>query len=117
ACADITLPAYPVAEATLHVSDSGPGKNLVGGLTWGLNGVVNTTGIYGSDGVAGEATYPIWGLQTPAPDPGGRTGIAVLHGLPRERAGCQQVAGTLEVEQDAFPCTLRYAGTWSWYKN
>jgi hypothetical protein len=40
-----------------------------------------------------------------------------MSGLPRERAGCQEVHGVVEVRLIDPDCTMRWEGTWTWFDN
>jgi hypothetical protein len=50
---------------------------------------------------------------------GGRSGTlsTSMIGLPRERVGCQEVPGVVEVRLTDPDCTMRWEGTWTWLDN
>jgi hypothetical protein len=108
--------------AAVRVTDSFPYRNLVGQIYWDASAPGGFGIGSGGDGATGKATYPEWQMQLASTY--GRV-LATLEGLPRERAGCQDVAGTVEFDSCPYPgdtglmscCSSRYAGTWSWLTN
>jgi hypothetical protein len=100
----------------LHIAQAGSAEQITGTLQF-----LFVTPAVGGGGttvdVQGLATYPEWEVQGTSPF-GPTTFWASMDGLPRERVGCQQVAGALEERlTDPVSCTVRYEGVWTWADN
>src|SRR5262249_6268739 len=136
--------APPFLAGRLHIDTIGTDRRtLSGGIAVGTSGDCHSIYTFGIGGrVEGEKAYPEWSV---ASDPtlfeqfawvpsgtrqgqdgdhlegwnGGRSGgvSTSMIGLPRERAGCQEVPGVVEVRLTDPDCTMRWEGTWTWLDN
>ena len=94
--------------ARLHITDAGPDMLLSGTLN-----ILSVLFYPQRDDLApvtGMATYPTW--ETQSLNGALWTG---MEGLPRERAGCEEVPGAIELR--LVNCSVRWEGTWQWFDN